>query len=88
MKKIPSVAKGQIGWNKEFGWPLIINRAFYGKLDKPYAILECEVFGLEHECGSIYASQFRAEKDLDYWKGEVVGLDQRYFKGELVAQGV
>lgn len=88
VKKVPLVKKGQVGYNRGFGFPLIVTRAYYGN-PRPSAILEVEVYGLYHECGSIYYGEFEADNSLENWKANrditPEGREAPYFKGELVA---
>ena len=81
--------KGAIGYNREFEWPLIvIERA---KSDAPLTPVLCEVFGFEHESGSVYAKEIRLTTDLAGWEAAVrasgVEPTERYFKGPLVTVG-
>jgi len=77
--------KGRIGYNTA-GWPLIVvERA---KSDKPKTAVLCEVFGLEHESGSVYHDEIILSDDIELWHKRVAeqghNSDQRYFKGDLL----
>ncbi|MFA5298600.1 MAG: hypothetical protein WC389_10395 [Lutibacter sp.] len=79
------ILKGTIGYNP-MGWACIaIERA---KSDKPMTPIMCEVWGYEHECGSMYRNEFTPTNDLENWKAAVKAYggdpDQRYFKGKLI----
>lgn len=79
--------KGAIGYTGT--WPLIvIERA---KSDKPLTPVLSEVFGFEHESGSVYLKDIRLTTDLAGWKEAVraqgFNPDERYFKGPLVTVG-
>ena len=79
--------KGAIGYTGT--WPLIvIERA---KSDKPLTPVLSEVFGFEHESGSVYAKDITLTTDLAGWEEAVrrQGFQPsgRYFKGPLVAVG-
>lgn len=77
--------KGRIGYNL-IGWPLIIMER--AKSDKPMTAVLCEVFGFEHESGSVYHKEIILSDDLEVWKTAVrkSGADpeQVYFKGKLL----
>ena len=77
--------KGRIGYN-QFGWPLIIMER--AKSDKPMTPVMCEVFGVAHECGSLYLQDIRLETDRPKWECEVISqgfeLGKYYFKGALI----
>ena len=77
--------KGRIGYNS-IGWPLVLMER--AKSDKPNTPVLCEVWGFEHECGSIYAHEIILTEDLEGWRLAVKGMqgdpDERYFKGELL----
>ena len=79
------LVKGRIGYN-QYSWPLIIMER--AKSDKPNTPVLCEVFGIAHECGSIYANEIELASDIEPWEGIVkeMGFDptKRYFKGILV----
>lgn len=79
--------KGVVGYN-EAGWPsIVMERA---KSDKPSTPVLCEVYGLYHECGSMYYNEFKPAMDMDKWVQAVESnesgdkLKDRYFKGELI----
>jgi hypothetical protein len=79
--------KGAIGFTSS--WPLIvIERA---RSDSPLTPVLCEVFGFEHESGSVYAKDVRLTTDIEAWNAAVKdqGFDasQRYFKGKLITVG-
>lgn len=80
-KKVPTFKKGQVGYNRGFGWPLIVTTAYYGK--NPNGAVSVEVFGFEHECGSIYAKDIIKAESVESWKSQV--NETPYYKGELVA---
>lgn len=80
------VLKGTIGYNNQTKWPAIaMERA---RSDKPTTPVLCEVWGYEHECGSMYRSEFTPTDDFAAWRLEidVLGFDynERYFKGKLL----
>jgi len=77
--------KGTIGYN-HFGWAsLVMERA---KSDNPLTPVLCEVWGFEHECGSMYHKEFTPTDDFEAWKLAVAReggtIDDRYFKGSLI----
>ena len=79
------ILKGTIGYNPA-GWPSIaMERA---RSDKPGTPVLCEVWGFEHECGSMYIEEFSPTSDIELWKQNVNQMggnaDDRYFKGELI----
>ena len=85
--KEATLKKGQVGYNKEFGWPLIVMQNYYGK--QPTGAVPVEVFGFEQECGSIYLKDIQTATLLEEWKAAVKeqgkNPDDRYFKGEIFA---
>lgn len=78
--------KGVVGYN-EAGWPsIVMERA---KSDKPSTPVLCEVYGPFHECGSMYYNEFKPAMNMEDWEEAVEesgddGLEDRYFKGELI----
>lgn len=77
--------KGVVGYN-QFGWAaIVIERA---RSDKPETPVLCEVFGLEHESGSMYVKEFTPALLMSQWEESVRKMDydpkERYFKGELL----
>uniref|UniRef100_A0A6M3LYR0 Uncharacterized protein n=1 Tax=viral metagenome TaxID=1070528 RepID=A0A6M3LYR0_9ZZZZ len=77
--------KGVIGFNP-MGWAsIVMERA---KSDKPSTPVLCEVWGMAHECGSMYYEEFTPTKDIEAWKNAVIASggnpDDRYFKGDLI----
>lgn len=77
--------KGRIGYNT-IGWPLIVMER--AKSDNPQTPVLCEVWGYEHECGSVYYNEIVLADDLNAWKEAVIRFngnpDKHYFKGKLV----
>lgn len=78
--------KGRIGFNA-LGWPLILTER--SRSDKPMTPVSVEVWGLEHEIGSVYLNEISLTDDEKIWR-EAIRVrggdpDQRYFKGELLA---
>jgi hypothetical protein len=79
------ILKGTIGYNP-MGWASIaMERA---RSDKPNTPVLCEVWGMEHECGSMYYEEFSPTKDVEAWENHIkaAGFDpkDRYFKGKLI----
>ena len=77
--------KGIIGYNP-MGWAsIVMERA---KSDKPETPVLCEVWGYEHECGSMYYHEFTPTDDIENWKKAIKAYggdpEDRYFKGELL----
>jgi hypothetical protein len=77
--------KGAIGFTGS--WPVIvIERA---RSDQPMTPVLCEVFGLEHESGSVYLHEITLTNQRGAWEAQVAqqGFDvaQRYFKEALIA---
>jgi len=79
------LVKGKRGYNT-YGWPLIIMER--AKSDKPGTPVCCEVYGLEHECGSVYVEEVSITNDVLTWEQAVKDFGhnpaQRYFKGALL----
>ena len=77
--------KGRIGYNN-YGWPLIVMER--AKSDNPLTAVLCEVFGLYHECGSVYYRDISLTDNQDEWNAKVreMGHDPftYYFQGKLV----
>jgi len=83
--------KGRIGYQKGWGFPLIVMER--AKSDNPMSAVLCEVFGLCHECGSVYYKDIMLTDNLQNWtnavetfpnqSGESYSVESRYFKGEL-----
>jgi len=77
--------KGRIGYNS-IGWPLIVMER--AKSDNPQTPVLCEVWGYEHECGSVYAGEICLTNDKHRWDNDVRKMngnpDNHYFKGKLV----
>ena len=76
--------KGAIGFTAH--WPLIvIERA---KSDAPLTPVLSEVFGFEHESGSVYAKDIILTTQRGSWEAQIKAqgfdVNQRYFKGPLV----
>ena len=59
------LVKGKRGYNS-FGWPVIVMER--AKSDKPMTPVLCEVYGLEHECGSVYAGELSLTNDVLTWE--------------------
>jgi hypothetical protein len=80
-----TMLKGRIGYNN-YGWPLIVMER--AKSDKAGTPVLCEVYGLEHECGSVYNHQIRLTDNLPAWEDSlrVLGHNPKdmYFKGKLL----
>jgi len=68
------------------GWPCIVMEATRG--NNPTIIQMVEVYGFEHECGSIYTNEIVARLTKaqfeDYKKKMGMENEEQYFKGELV----
>jgi len=77
--------KGVIGYNP-MGWACIVMER--AKSDKPMTPVLCEVWGYEHECGSMYYNEFTPASNLEEWKNRIRELDgnpeDRVFKGNLI----
>ena len=77
--------KGVIGYNP-MGWAAVVMER--AKSDKPNTPVMCEVWGFEHECGSMYYSEFTPAKNIEDWKSRVRqeggDPDDRVFKGGLL----
>ena len=77
--------KGRIGYNT-VGWPLIVTER--ARSDKPLTPVPCEVWGLEHEMGSVYLNEITLTDDLHTWERRVQHFSgdpaKRYFKGKLL----
>ena len=68
------------------GWPLvIIERA---KSEKPLTPVLCEVWGLEHESGSVYLKDIYLVSSVENWREirAAEGHTSMYFKGQLTAE--
>ena len=80
-----TMLKGRFGYNAA-NWPLIVMER--AKSDKPNTPVLCEVYGLEHECGSVYYREITLSDDLNEWEGAIrqMGFDpkKRYYKGGLI----
>ena len=69
------------------GWPGIVMEATRG--NDPTIIPMTEIFGFEHECGSIYTNEIMKRvptvKEFNMWRSKV-GMENEpiYFKGELI----
>lgn len=76
--------KGRVGYSGT--WPLVVvERA---RSDKPLTPVLCEVWGFEHESGSVYLKDIRLAGSLESWKADRSGQpdgNSIYFKGELSA---
>ena len=79
------ILKGTIGYNP-MGWAAVVMER--ARSDKPDTPVLCEVWGFEHECGSMYYIEFKPATNLEEWKEAVEreggNPDDRYFKGELI----
>ena len=77
--------KGAIGFTSG-SWPLIvIERA---RSDAPLTPVLCEVFGFEHESGSVYLKDITLTTQRASWEAQITAqgfdVNQRCFKGPLV----
>ena len=70
--------KGRVGYNT-VGWPLVIMER--AKSDAPMTPVLCEVFGIEHECGSVYA------KDISLPHNDLLGNSMKQWKERVSNQG-
>lgn len=70
------------------GWPCIVLEATHG--NDPQIINMVEVFGFEHECGSIYTNEIARRLNKDEFEKMVVTqgheVNKYYFKGTLLEQ--
>lgn len=69
------------------GWPAIVMEATRG--NDPQIIPMVEVFGFEHECGSIYtnevAERILSWEEFDIWRTKVGMQNEKLiFKGQLI----
>ena len=82
--------KGRVGFMRGTGWPVVIlERA---RSEEPMTPVLCEVWGDEHESGSVYLKDIHIEGEYtaDEWKAELVamGHTSMYFKGRLTTEDI
>lgn len=78
--------KGEMILNKA-GWPGIVMESTRG--NDPEIIPMVEIWGFEHECGSIYTNEVVCRLTLDEFENlrEQNGYNgEQYFKGKLIVQ--
>jgi hypothetical protein len=74
--------KGKTVKAKDINWYAIVIEAPRKKADDGYATMMLEVFGFEHEMGSVYVREY-APVPVEEFKAATAGK-KIYFKGALV----
>jgi len=79
--------KGQAAYNL-MGWPCIVMQSGRRKHNADSEPILCEVWGLFHECGSVFRGELSVATDEAAWEQAVRQYngdpDDRYFKGAVL----
>lgn len=73
--------KGELFLNK-MGWAGIVMEATRG--NNPTIIPMTEIFGFEHECGSIYTNEIERRISIAEFRSIAGGKGDIYFKGKIL----